>query len=112
MKKRIISTVLLFCIFLSMLSVMAMADLSEVLDFGTCGAQGDNLTWVLNEDGTLTISGSGDMYDYYNSTIPGYQYASKITKNRIPERSKFFARECRIATDYCYSVRYIFRLVP
>ena len=85
MKKRIISTVLLFCIFLSMLSVMAMADLSEVLDFGTCGAQGDNLTWVLNEDGTLTISGSGDMYDYYNSTIPGYQYASKITKVIIEE---------------------------
>lgn len=33
-----------------------------------------------------------------------------ILKNRIPERSKIFARECRIATDYCYSVRYIFRI--
>ncbi len=28
---------------------------------GTCG---DNLTWVLGEDGVLTISGTGPMYDY------------------------------------------------
>lgn len=29
---------------------------------GTCG---DNLTWVLDEDGVLTISGTGEMTDYY-----------------------------------------------
>ncbi len=28
---------------------------------GTCG---DNLTWALSENGTLTISGTGEMYDY------------------------------------------------
>ncbi len=28
---------------------------------GTCG---DNLTWILDDRGTLTISGTGDMYDY------------------------------------------------
>ena len=26
----------------------------------------DNLTWTLTEDGMLTISGSGKMYDYNN----------------------------------------------
>lgn len=31
---------------------------------GTCGAYGDNLTWVLDDDGTLTISGTGPMADY------------------------------------------------
>lgn len=36
---------------------------------------------------------------------------SAFIKNGIPERSKILARECRIATDYCYSVRYIFRLI-
>jgi len=30
---------------------------------GTCGNKGNNLTWVF-EDGTLTISGNGDMQDY------------------------------------------------
>ena len=30
---------------------------------GTCGAQGDNLTWTLSCDSVLTISGTGDMGD-------------------------------------------------
>ena len=35
----------------------------EVVDSGTCGAEGDgsNLTWTLTDDGTLTISGEGAM---------------------------------------------------
>ena len=36
----------------------------EVVASGTCGAEGDNLTWTLTEDGTLTISGQGDMADF------------------------------------------------
>ena len=33
---------------------------------GTCGAEagGSNLTWTLTSDGTLTISGTGDMADF------------------------------------------------
>lgn len=31
---------------------------------GTCGANGDNLTWVLDDNGKLTISGTGRMQDY------------------------------------------------
>ncbi len=31
---------------------------------GTCGAQGDNLTWELSCEGVLTVSGSGAMADY------------------------------------------------
>ena len=36
---------------------------------GTCG---DNLTWTLTADGTLTISGSGEMnsYLYADQVIP------------------------------------------
>lgn len=35
-----------------------------VIGSGTCGAQGDNLTWTLDEKGTLTIKGEGLMEDY------------------------------------------------
>ena len=43
---------------------------------GTCG---DNLTWVLTEDGTLTISGSGKMKDYSSSSVaPWYSNRTKI----------------------------------
>ena len=35
---------------------------------GNCGAQGNNLTWVLTSDSVLTISGSGAMADYTYSS--------------------------------------------
>ena len=41
---------------------------------------GSSVTWT-NEDGVLTISGSGNMYDYYtNSSIPWNGSAESITK--------------------------------
>ena len=33
----------------------------EIVDSGTCGADGDNLSWVFTSDGTLKISGTGEM---------------------------------------------------
>ena len=51
------------------------------------GSCGDNLTFTLDfENGTLTISGSGDMYDYSTySDVPWYQYSSYITSVTLPE---------------------------
>ena len=40
---------------------------------GTCG---ENITWKLDENGTLTISGKGDMEEYY---APWSDYSAKIT---------------------------------
>ena len=45
------------------------AEDGNVIASGTCGADGDNLTWVLTKDGTLTISGSGAMRDFYTHYI-------------------------------------------
>lgn len=39
---------------------------------------GDNLTWAISEDGTLTISGSGDMDNYSSSNAPWADYRKKI----------------------------------
>ena len=40
---------------------------------GECGKQGDNLTWTLDEAGTLTISGTGEMADWgYSTRSPWY----------------------------------------
>lgn len=36
-----------------------------VVASGSCGAKGDNLTWTLDDNGLLTISGTGEMLDYY-----------------------------------------------
>ena len=41
---------------------------ASVVDSGTCG---ENATWELDDEGTLTISGTGDMNDYTDSTAAG-----------------------------------------
>ncbi len=42
---------------------------------GTCG---DNLTWTLGKDGTLTVSGSGNMIDFRSAgAAPWAKYSSK-----------------------------------
>lgn len=49
-------------------------------DSGTCG---ENLTWVLDDDGTLTISGTGDMDDYDNwsdSTLSPFYNGESINR--------------------------------
>ena len=50
------------------------ADAATIVDSGECGADGDNVTWTLDSDGLLTISGTGDMYNiwYGNGTLWGY----------------------------------------
>lgn len=47
----------------------------STLAVGTCG---DNLTWTLTQDGVMTISGIGRMYEYYGSDIPWYSFADRI----------------------------------
>ena len=45
---------------------------------GTCGA---NLTWTLDDQGTLTISGTGDMTSWSStSSVPWYSNCSKVKK--------------------------------
>ncbi|MBR2413821.1 MAG: leucine-rich repeat domain-containing protein [Clostridia bacterium] len=45
---------------------------ADTVASGTCGADGDNLTWILDTDGTLTISGTGAMAEYSNVHLPMY----------------------------------------
>ncbi len=42
---------------------------------GTCG---DNLTWALNDEGVLAISGTGEMYDFSYNSSPWYDSADII----------------------------------
>ena len=44
---------------------------AEVLNSGTCG---DDLTWTLDDSGTLTISGTGDMYSWYINSNSDYPW--------------------------------------
>lgn len=56
-------------------------DTSATVDSGTCGKQ---VNWKLTKNGTLVISGTGNMYGYTSSTQPWKSYSySKIKKIQI-----------------------------
>ena len=71
----------IFCVFLTMIMLLNVLFVPiKAEDYsGTCG---DDLTWTLS-GGTLTISGSGNMYNYnYDKGVyaPWYNYANSIKK--------------------------------
>ncbi len=53
-----------------------------VVASGDCGNEGDNVVWVLYSDGTLVISGTGEMKDSY---FPWSSYKDEITTVIIPD---------------------------
>ena len=58
---------------------------AEYTASGTCGAEGDNLTWELC-DNTLYISGTGEMKDWSSeSAVPWYAYKDAIRSVVINE---------------------------
>lgn len=61
----------LFCMVLCLCLVTLTAPLAAAAaaESGSCG---ENVTWQLDETGTLTISGSGDMQDYESREAPWY----------------------------------------
>lgn len=91
-----------------------------VIASGSCGADGDNVTYVLTDDGTLTISGSGAMEDYplwYDTSIQiksviieqgvtsigdgAFAYRSSLASATIPNSVTSIGDE---AFSYCSSL--------
>ena len=69
---KILSTVLAIVMIISIIPITASAATYS----GTCG---DNLTWTYDSSTyTLTISGTGDMYDYKSNNRPWESYEDKI----------------------------------
>lgn len=87
MKKRILCLMLVFNILATL--IVALPTTVYAKTSGTCGT---NLTWMLDDNGILTITGTGKMYDYshinnrfYTSSAPWYSYASDIREVYISE---------------------------
>ena len=68
------------------------------------GECGDNVTWTLDGD-TLTISGTGDMTDYYTNTlmIPRYDYRGSIKRiiieNGVTSIGEYVFERCNHLTS-------------
>ena len=62
MKKKLLGILFVLGLLLALPSMVSFAETKS----GTCGATGNeaNVTWVLDDNGTLTIGGTGNMKDY------------------------------------------------
>ena len=64
----------------------------------TSGKCGKNLTWTLDDEGTLTISGTGNMKNYKKGLSPWYNHRNKIKRIFIKEGVTFIDKW---AFSYC-----------
>ncbi len=79
MKKRILLG-FLFALVLSVICIFAVSAKS-VVGYGDCG---DNLVWTLDDEGTLEISGSGDMsYWVFSENVPWHSFRKNIKTIKI-----------------------------
>lgn len=71
--RRAVILSLILCLTLAFLPMPASAS-AEIAN----GACGENLTWVLTDDGTLTISGTGPMENYSYEALPTTPWSDYI----------------------------------
>ena len=82
MKRWITGLVWCLCVCLLAVGLSGRAAAADVVASGDCG---DKVEWVLDSEGTLTISGSGAMRNYaYSTQVPWYSQQSAI-KNVVIE---------------------------
>ena len=65
----------ILCLLLALCVAAVPVQAAEAVHSGTCG---ENLTWTLDDAGTLTISGNGLMEDYSWGMPPWFDYAEEI----------------------------------
>ena len=79
------------CLAVGVMAVSASA--AEIVASGACGADGDNVTWTLDDEGVLMISGEGLTYAWYvapagedefvkSSSFTGSTYSTEMSENR------------------------------
>mgnify|MGYP002647629426 CR=1 FL=1 len=73
MKKRFLSLLLVISVLAALITALPIT--ASAASNGTCG---DNLIWTLDDNSTLTISGTGDMQDYSGGTAPWYWAGADI----------------------------------
>ena len=80
MKKRIASILLAVMMIVTLLplGLVETAWAATVVGSGDCGKNGDNVTWKLTSDDTLTISGTGDMADFEWDGTPWCSVSSQV----------------------------------
>ncbi|MBP3705476.1 MAG: leucine-rich repeat domain-containing protein, partial [Clostridia bacterium] len=95
--KKLVAVLFALCLAVGVMALSASA--SEIVASGTCGADGDNLTWTLDDEGTLTISGEGEMAGYACKQWNMYDIYSVIINEGVTSIGSHAFYECYELTD-------------
>lgn len=115
--KRFISIIL--CAILAFTAIPAVAFAAEeersVIDSGICGAQGDNITWTLYDDGELVIGGEGEMKNYQRVfDVPWFLYYGQIKVVTVEEGVTSIGHRALVnngkTPEYDFSIYYLLNL--
>lgn len=109
-KIRLLSALLALAMLLALLPTAAFADTADTVygtvrgvPSGNCGATNeDKVTWTLDSDGTLTISGEGKIRDASKNNLPWpYPYKIKkvIVENGVTEIGRYDFYNCTNLTE-------------
>ena len=98
---KTVRTLLILVLVLAFVAALPLtASAEETVASGTCG---ENVTWTLDEAGTLTISGTGAIYDYSSSEErPWFDHLASIKAIVIEEG---ITRIGKMALSYCYMMK-------
>lgn len=99
--KKALSVLLCLCLVLSVFSALPFTASAATLDEAaqstgvSSGTTGD-CTWTLDDEGTLTISGSGKMGDYAKSVLPwGKEITAVVFNDGVTYIGMASFRECK-----------------
>lgn len=84
--KRITALFLSVVLALSLTAGSVRTGAAEPKAAGACGAEGSDLAWALDADGTLTVTGSGEMADCSDATqVPWYEWRHDVRRIIVGE---------------------------
>ena len=109
MKKRSLAFFLCIALLCALwVPLIPAASAADITDSGTCG---ENLTWTLDSDGVLTISGAGAMNDYSWWNLPpwGTEVKTVMIENGVTNIGEYAFFDCSALTNITIpgSVKYI-----
>ena len=91
MKKKILSAIIVMSMLCAFLPVMVCAETN-----GTCG---ENLTWVLDDEGILTISGTGEMSFDDSPFDNNWKINKVVIENGVTSIAPWAFAECALMTE-------------
>lgn len=91
MKKKILSVIIVMSMLCAFLPVMVSAATN-----GTCG---ENLTWVLDDEGILTISGTGEMSFDYSPFEKNWKINKVVIESGVTSIAPWAFADCSLMTE-------------